>query len=76
MTIIVFTQLHSKKKINTVAKVEVDLKSGDIERNTYFDRKETKAFAVPKKFKVDYNKKEMLMVLLYGKKEKYGVLSF
>jgi flagellar basal body rod protein FlgG len=65
-----------RKKTNCVAKVEVDLASGDIERSTYFDRKETKAFAVPKKFCVDYNKKEMLMVLLYGKKEKYGVLSF
>ncbi|MGV3630254.1 MAG: hypothetical protein ACO1O6_03570 [Bacteroidota bacterium] len=65
-----------RKKTNTVAKVEIDLASGDVERQTYFDRKETKAYAVPKKFSVDYNKNEMLMVLLYGKKEKYGVLSF
>lgn len=65
-----------KKKTNTVAKVEIDLSTGEIARETYFDRKETKAYAVPKKFTVDYNRKEMLMVLLYGKKEKYGVLSF
>lgn len=65
-----------KKKTNTVAKVEIDLATGEIARETYFDRKETKAYAVPKKFTVDYNKREMLMVLLYGKKEKYGVLSF
>lgn len=65
-----------RKKTNCVAKVEVDLATGDILRGTYFDRKETKAYAVPKKFCVDYTKNEMLMVLLYGKKEKYGVLSF
>ncbi|MCE3294772.1 MAG: hypothetical protein K0R65_486 [Crocinitomicaceae bacterium] len=65
-----------KKKTNTVAKVEIDLATGELERQTYFDRKETKAYAVPKKFTVDYTRKEMLMVLLYGKKEKYGVLSF
>ena len=65
-----------KKKTNTVAKVEIDLSTGEIDRRTYFDRKETKAYAVPKKFTVDYNKREMLMVLIYGKKEKYGVLSF
>ncbi len=65
-----------KKKTNTVAKVEIDLHTGDLVRETYFDRKETKAYAVPKKFSVDYNKREMLMLLVYGKKEKYGVLSF
>lgn len=65
-----------RKKTNTVAKVEIDLQSGEIERSTYFDRKETKAYAVPKKFSVNYNRNEMLMVLVYGKKEKYGVLSF
>lgn len=65
-----------RKKTNTVSLVEIELASGDLTRKTFFDRKETKAYAVPKKFSVDYNKKEMLMVLLYGKKEKYGVLSF
>lgn len=65
-----------RKKTNTVAMVELDLESGDYTRKTFFDRKETKAYAVPKKFCVDYTKSEMLMVLLYGKKEKYGVLSF
>ncbi len=65
-----------RKKSNTVALVELDLEEGEIDRKTYFDRKETNAYAVPKKFSVDYTKNEMLMVLVYGKKEKYGVLSF
>jgi hypothetical protein len=65
-----------RKNRNTVSLVEVSLEDGLVSRKAFFVRKETKAFAVPKKFSVDYNKKEMLMVLLFGKKEKYGVLSF
>jgi hypothetical protein len=65
-----------RKKTNCVSLVEIDLADGNVNRNTFFDRKETKAYAVPKKFSVDYTKKEMLMVLLFGRKEKYGVLSF
>lgn len=64
-----------RKKSNVVCLVEFDLNSGEYTRKTFFDREETKAYAVPKKFVVDYNKKEMLLILMYGKKEKYGVLS-
>jgi hypothetical protein len=65
-----------RKKTNTVATVEVDIETGTINRKTFFSRNEVKAYAVPKKFIVDYEKKEMLMLLLYGRKEKFGVLSF
>lgn len=64
-----------RKKSNVVALVEFDLNTGEYTRKTFFERKEVKAYAVPKKFAVDYNKKEMLMILIYGRKEKYGVLS-
>jgi hypothetical protein len=65
-----------RKKTNTVAKVEIDLTTGKIDRTTYFDRKETSAYAVPKLWKVDYNRKEMLMYLSFGNKEKIGLLDF
>ncbi|MES2589360.1 MAG: hypothetical protein V4622_10290 [Bacteroidota bacterium] len=71
-----FYSTSYRKKTNTVSLVELDLEEGGFTRKTFFDRKDTKAYAVPKKFSVDYNKKEMLMLLVYGKKEKYGVLSF
>lgn len=64
-----------RKRTNAVALVEFDLNTGEYTRKVFFDRKETKAYAVPKKFVVDYEKNEMLMVLIYGKKEKYGLLS-
>lgn len=65
-----------RKKSNTVALIELELNTGNINRKTFFNREETNAYAVPKKFMVDYRKSEMLMLLLYGKKEKYGILSF
>lgn len=65
-----------RKKTNTVAKVEIDLADGTVDRHTFFDRQETNAYAIPKLFKTDYIKQEMLLVLRYGKKEKYGLLSF
>jgi len=65
-----------RKKSNTVAKVEVDLLDGHVDRRTFFDRTETNAYAVPKLFETDYKRQEMLVVLIYGKKEKYGLISF
>jgi hypothetical protein len=65
-----------RKKTNTVALVEINIMDGNFSRKTMFNREETKAYAVPKKFSVDYKKNEMLMLLLYGRKEKYGILSF
>lgn len=71
-----FYSASYRKKSNTVAHVEVDVKQGNIKRKVFFNREDTKAYAVPKKFIVDYKKNEMLMLLLYGRKEKYGILSF
>lgn len=65
-----------RKKSNTVAKVEVNLQDGSIDRRTFFDRSETDAIAIPKLFKTDYKNQQMLMLLIYGKKEKYGLLNF
>ena len=65
-----------RKKTNTVAKVEIGLRDGEVERNTFFDRSETNALAVPKLFEVDYKNKEMLIYLIINRKEKFGLLNF
>lgn len=65
-----------RKKTNCVARVEMDLESGDFTRKTFFGRGEAEAIAIPKLFNVDYNAHEMLMVLRMGKKEKFGLISF
>lgn len=65
-----------RKKTNTVAKVEIGLQDGFMERSTFFDRSETNALAVPKLFETDYRNQQMLILLIYGRKEKYGLLNF
>lgn len=65
-----------RKKSNTVAKVEVNLLDGYIDRSTFFDRSETNALAVPKLFETDYKNQQMLMLLIIGRKEKFGLLDF
>lgn len=65
-----------RKKSNCVARVEIDLESGDINRKTFFGRNEAEAIAIPKLFNVDYINNEMLMVLRIGKKEKFGLVKF
>lgn len=65
-----------RKKTNCVARVEVDLATGETQRRTFFGRNEAEAIAIPKLFCTDYVNKEMLMVLRIGKKEKYGLIHF
>ena len=64
------------KKRNVVAIVEVDLENGEVKRNTFFDRKEISALAIPKLFFIDYQKKEMLLYAIYGREERFGILKF
>jgi hypothetical protein len=63
------------KKKNVVAIVEIDFNDGKMDRTTFFDRKEISAIAVPKKFHVNYETKEVLLYAIYGKKERFGVMS-
>jgi hypothetical protein len=65
-----------RKKTNTVAKVEIGLRDGEVERNTFFDRSETSALAVPKLFEIHYKNHEMLLYLIINRKEKFGLLNF
>ena len=61
---------------NCVARVELDVNTGEGARKTFFTRAEEEAMAVPKLFKADYANKEMLIVLETRKKEKFGLLKF
>jgi hypothetical protein len=63
-------------KHNTVAMTEIDLVSGLQNRYTVFGRKDTKTIAVPKKFTVDLNTKEMLLFTSYKGRELYGIMKF
>ncbi|PWL33112.1 MAG: hypothetical protein DCO96_01805 [Fluviicola sp. XM-24bin1] len=65
----------SKKK-NTVAICEIDLETGEVSREMYFDREELGAIVVPKLFNVDYRTNEMLFYAIRGKKEQFGRLVF
>lgn len=64
------------KKRNTVALVTIDTETGEIRRRTFFDRKETGGLAVPKRFEVDYMRREMLLYILMRNKERYGIIHF
>jgi hypothetical protein len=62
------------KNKNAVALVELDLETGEMRRNTFFDRKEITALAVPKLFQIDYSTNELLLYAVFGKKEKFGLM--
>jgi hypothetical protein len=65
-----------RKKTNCVSQTVINIKSGEIERKSMFARAETGAIAVPKLFKTNYNNNEMLVYLIMGKKEKFGLITF
>jgi len=65
----------SKRK-NTVAICQIDLQSGELQREMYFDRDEVGVIVVPKLFNTDYINKEMLFYAIRGRKEQFGRLSF
>jgi hypothetical protein len=64
------------KKKNAVAKVELDINSGEIRRNTFFTSKEINSLAIPKQFITDYATKQLILYAVSGKKEKFGILNF
>ncbi|MEN9400255.1 MAG: hypothetical protein RL632_1358 [Bacteroidota bacterium] len=62
------------KNRNAVALVELDLQTGEMQRKTFFDRKEITALAVPKLFQIDYVTNELLLYAVFGKKERFGLM--
>lgn len=65
-----------RKKTNVVAKVELDLKTGEYTRKAFTERNQVDALAIPKLFNVDYKNEQMLMIFRIGKKERFGLLDF
>ena len=70
-----YTANYSRKR-NTVALAEIDLVTGEVKRNTFFERSEIEALAMPKLFDVNYKTGEMLLYSIWGRKERIGVLRF
>lgn len=68
--------LNLSNRKNVVALVKVNLKTGEIERNTLFSRKELSAIVVPKLMKVDWINKELLLYAINNNREKFGIVSF
>jgi len=64
------------KKGNCVAKVELDMETGNMKRTRFTSRSELDVIAVPKYFKVDYINSEMFMYFQTRKEEKFGLLKF
>lgn len=59
---------------NAVALVKVDIYTGEMTRETFFDREEVEAVAVPKLFHVNYDRKEVLLYAVFRKDERFGLL--
>jgi hypothetical protein len=70
-----YTANYGRRK-NVVAIASIDLETGEKERETFFDRADIEALAVPKMFDVDYKNGKMLIYAIWGRKEKIGVLKF
>lgn len=71
----IFAATYSKRR-NVVALVCIDLNTGEQTRKSFFERSEVGALVVPKLFNVNYNRGEMLIYSVWGRKEKFGVLRF
>jgi hypothetical protein len=70
-----YTANYGKRK-NVVAIASIALETGEVSRETFFDRANVEALSVPKMFDVDYKNGEMLIYAIWGKKEKIGVIKF
>ncbi len=63
------------KKKNRVALVTLDLEDGEMERKTFFSRKDVGTVAVPKLFRIDYKNRTMLLYTFLRRKERFGLLT-
>jgi len=70
-----YTADYSRKK-NVVALAGVELNTGGVEREVFFDRFEIEAIAVPKMFNVNYVTSEMILYSTWGRNERIGSLKF
>lgn len=70
-----YTASFGRRK-NVVALAEIDLETGDLKRESFFESSDVKALAVPKLFEINYDTGELLIYTIYGKKEKIGLVKF
>lgn len=68
--------LSLSNRRNVVAISQIDLNTGNIDRNVFFSRKELSAIVVPKQMQIDWKNKELLLYAINGNREKFGLLSF
>ncbi|XOV69042.1 MAG: hypothetical protein ACFHU9_07605 [Fluviicola sp.] len=66
---------YSRRR-NVVALADIDMKTGEIGRQPFFDREDIDALVMPKLFNVNYQSNEVLIYAIWGRKEKFGLLKF
>lgn len=71
----VYAANYSKRR-NVVALARIDMTTGIVNREPFFDREDIEALVMPKLFHVNYRSREVLIYALWGRKEKFGVLRF
>ena len=71
-----YYSFNLSKKNNAVALVQIDLKSGEINRQVMESRKELNSIVIPKQFRLDTFNKEILMYSISGSFERFGILSY
>lgn len=65
-----------RKKLSCVARVELDLTTGEVSRNVFLSGADAEAIAIPKKFVNDPVNQQMLMVFQIGRKERFGIIKY
>jgi hypothetical protein len=71
-----YYSFNLSKKNNAVALVQIDLTSGEINRQVMESRKELNSIVIPKQFRLDTFNKEILMYSISGSFERFGILSY
>lgn len=69
-------EINYRKNTNAIAMVEMNLTSGDLNRSIAVLPNNPNLYAVPKDFKVDMKKNQVLMLFVTGRKEQFGKLDF
>ena len=64
------------RKKNVVALAKLNVNTGEIQRESFFNRSEIDAIAVPKKFNVNYATREIILYAIWGRNERIGSMSF
>ncbi|MFT5777196.1 MAG: hypothetical protein ACI837_000127 [Crocinitomicaceae bacterium] len=62
------------RRNNAVSLASINLESGEMKRDMFFDRSENNTLVVPKLFSVNYKTRELWVYSVSGRKEKIGLL--